>query len=124
MLIILFIFTCDTYIPLLSLPLKHGFHLSEKSQIRDFSVSQSSGMVEKKIEKKIESLPISPMFNKSFFITTVPDHQETWKSLIRDKGNGMLRVGKQPLVGRSTGSPTLKEAARETIDSLALRIFK
>jgi hypothetical protein len=26
----------------------------------------------------------------------------------------MLRVGKQPLVGRSTGSPTLKEAARET----------
>jgi hypothetical protein len=25
-----------------------------------------------------------------------------------------LRVGKQPLVGRSTGSPTLKEAARET----------
>jgi hypothetical protein len=31
----------------------------------------------------------------------------------------MLRVGKQPLVGRSIGSPTLKEAARETIDSLA-----
>jgi hypothetical protein len=27
----------------------------------------------------------------------------------------MLRVGKQPLVGRSTGSPTLKEAARETM---------
>jgi hypothetical protein len=26
-------------------------------------------------------------------------------------------VGKQPLVGRSTGSPTLKEAARETIHS-------
>jgi hypothetical protein len=26
----------------------------------------------------------------------------------------MLRMGKQPLVGRSTGSPTLKEAARET----------
>jgi hypothetical protein len=26
----------------------------------------------------------------------------------------MLCVGKQPLVGRSTGSPTLKEAARET----------
>jgi hypothetical protein len=25
----------------------------------------------------------------------------------------MLRVGKQPLVGRSTGSPTIKEAARK-----------
>jgi PIN domain nuclease of toxin-antitoxin system len=32
----------------------------------------------------------------------------------------MLRVGKQPLVGRSTGSPTLKEAARETICSHAV----
>jgi hypothetical protein len=31
----------------------------------------------------------------------------------------MLRVGKQPLVGRSRGSPTLKEAARETSLNLA-----
>jgi hypothetical protein len=36
----------------------------------------------------------------------------------------MLRVGKQPLVGRSTGSPTLKEAVRETtLPLLSIKIW-